>query len=560
MTQAAEHFDDLAALLAGYEQGNLSPAELAALNDRLVHDVEARRWFNEYFQLTAAIRSRYQVDATGSIPFESAVDAAPTVAPRGMTWLKYAAAAAVILLAAVGWLIQRPVSSSESSSPTGRIAIATLLHSRNVTWGSDPLTEGMPIADRTIAIREGRADLMIGAGTMMSLIGDTEVRLDGPMHVTMIRGRAVFDCPPSMKGFSVGLPGVEVMDLGTRFAVAQSEVDGTEVHVLKGHVRVSLTGGAMNGRQIELAANQAVHLTADRSTATDIALNVHAFDSERGDEVLISDTRGDRVLRYDLNGQYIGRFITSESNPPMRRPGGIVMGPDGRVYLAESDAGGRILCFDREGRYESTYCAGSPGVTPDTLVFGPDGALYFTDAFNSKQVYRVQRSAAHVFIANRYAPDAPGRHFGVPRGMCFDDRGRLLVADRESGDVLAFAGPEAAKPGRLLELVVDGLSRPQSLLWRDDKLYATQTGGPGSGLWSVYPTPAARAHPPVALNFVVEAQRLDDGSTLVVDTSARLVFRVLADGEIIRFGADEKLIGPTHVLLMPTENPLTEKE
>ena len=103
MMSAPEQFDDLVALLAGYEQGRLSEQELAALNDRLRDDEQARQWFNEYFQLAAAIRGMYQVSASSEMSLHAADRAADRPAPRRLHLIRYIAAAAVILLAAAAW-------------------------------------------------------------------------------------------------------------------------------------------------------------------------------------------------------------------------------------------------------------------------------------------------------------------------------------------------------------------------------------------------------------------------------------------------------------------------
>jgi hypothetical protein len=106
------------------------------------------------------------------------------------------------------------------------------------------LTPGDEIAAQTIATSTGSVNLLLASGTSVDLAGPAELHLVSPMHVSLQRGQAGFDCPHGAIGFTVEMPGgSRVVDLGTRFEVDVTGPRAASVLVLEGMVELQLPGG-----------------------------------------------------------------------------------------------------------------------------------------------------------------------------------------------------------------------------------------------------------------------------------------------------------------------------
>lgn len=120
-------------------------------------------------------------------------------------------------------------------------------------------------------------------------------------------------------------------------------------------------------------------------------LGIVEYEGELFIASLIDESGGEgAVLRYDaVTGDFLGEFDTTGLMDELQ-PRGLVIGPDGYLYVANtnlpgSPVGGSVLRFDPD-TYEfvnvvvaDTCCAGVLELhRPEGLVFGPDGRLYVT--------------------------------------------------------------------------------------------------------------------------------------------------------------------------------------
>jgi hypothetical protein len=142
-------------------------------------------------------------------------------------------------------------------------------------------------------------------------------------------------------------------------------------------------------------------------------------------------------------------FITAGSGG-LSSPGGITLGPDGNVYVADNN--GAVLRYNAAtGAYISTFVSqgsgGLSGLSGNCLAFGPDGNLYVSSA-NTNQVLEYNGSTG-AFIKTFIAAGSGG--LTDPRGLTFGPDGNLYVTsfnvNSGANGIMRYQGPLATSPG-----------------------------------------------------------------------------------------------------------------
>ena len=105
------------------------------------------------------------------------------------------------------------------------------------------------------------------------------------------------------------------------------------------------------------------------------------------------ESGGGAVFEYTATGRLVATLTPPASRPAEFHPFGLVIGPDGRLYVSSrqnlfttdpgGELGGEVLRFDPDtGAFRGAFVSSSGGDDrlngPEGLVFGPDGRLYVT--------------------------------------------------------------------------------------------------------------------------------------------------------------------------------------
>ena len=187
------------------------------------------------------------------------------------------------------------------------------------------------------------------------------------------------------------------------------------------------------------------------------------------------------VLRFDgTTGAFLENFAGEDL---MRKPGSILFGPDGNLYVADHIEGAGTNTVQRydaaTGAFLGDFVPNNSGgiKNPQGMVFGPDGEdggqldLYVASAGNGK-VLRYDGTTG-AFRGEFVAGGSGG--LDHPFGITFGPDGNLYVADGESlgqGPVLRFQGPSGESPGAFIDTFVPagtgGLRSPVGLIFGPD--------------------------------------------------------------------------------------------
>lgn len=178
----------------------------------------------------------------------------PVVIPKSAVVL--AIAAMIALVASVYWLnapgsappkeprftddSQTPDASSHDDEP---VYIASVTAARDATWADGQAVDlHTPIYNRPLELASGIVELEMTNGVVLTIEGPARLIPDTQMRVALERGRLVSRVPDTAHGFTVRANDIDIIDLGTEFAVGVF-ADGSEVHILEGAVRVAPVEG-----------------------------------------------------------------------------------------------------------------------------------------------------------------------------------------------------------------------------------------------------------------------------------------------------------------------------
>ncbi len=148
------------------------------------------------------------------------------------------------------------------------------------------------------------------------------------------------------------------------------------------------------------------------------------FDAEG--RLLVADTDNSRIAIYAVTGQ--SGTLVGELRGKIRRPEGVAVHPNGRVY-ATGASSGNIEVFEN-----GESVADADGFSsPHDVAVASDGTVWIADANNDRLV---QMSAA---LKTLRTIGGASYAFSGPRYLDFDAQGRLYVADKYTHRIKVLA-------------------------------------------------------------------------------------------------------------------------
>ncbi|TDU71128.1 FecR family protein [Prosthecobacter fusiformis] len=170
-----------------------------------------------------------------------------TNARQALVW----AAAAVILLSAIGlfWRYDSPPGSAladGSGLPSVQFSAASVF---DTTLARLPDDGRLQFGDGVI-MNDGSVSIRLPSGVEAVLKSPSRFAITGANRLKLDHGAGWFRVPPAAKGFTVDLPEMEVVDLGTVFTVSVDEEEH-QVQVEQGLVEVRQRLGEIPVRQLK---------------------------------------------------------------------------------------------------------------------------------------------------------------------------------------------------------------------------------------------------------------------------------------------------------------------
>ncbi len=430
-------------LCGGLFDGTLNEAEARELNDMLEHG-----WLDEYEALA---------EVHGTMAWQMRHQVAPPSLPRGdavsrpaRAWKPFAAAAAIVL--GIGVLMSLLMSHAwdrheKLTRPVQHFA--TLIDARDAVFEKSdvPTSPGSQLPGGFLRLASGEVDIEFFSGAQLTITGPASFGINAQMRGFLEHGKLSAYCPPQAKGFTIGAPGVAVVDLGTRFTMEVSESGESTVAVLEGRVRLDETDGSGNVRASrELDMHQVASIDKARRLAV------------RASQGLPLATAA-RYVHWSFDGDGLGR-IPDHGSGFEGGPFDIPLSGDGAAGPRFVDGPiGKALALD--GRTPlSTNFPGIAGtrartvaawvrVPPDARVPQSRGILSWGDPTVAGGMWQMSW--------NYHTPDGAAGTFGTPR----------LTVDGDS----VITGTTSLRDGQWhhIAIVLDEADAPT--IERDIRLY-----------------------------------------------------------------------------------------
>lgn len=174
---------------------------------------------------------------------------------------------------------------------------------------------------------------------------------------------------------------------------------------------------------------EGVTLGAASAVATDRADNVYLF--HRGKKP---------VLVFDRDGNYLRSF----GDEHVKMAHGLRIDRDGNLWA--TDIGNhQVLKFDLNGKLLlSLGKKGEAGEGPDQfarptdVAVAPSGEFYVSDGYDNSRVVKFSKDGK--FLKQWGKKGAGEGEFNLPHAICLDDKGRVIVGDRENRRIQVFDG------------------------------------------------------------------------------------------------------------------------
>ena len=251
-------------MLSAWCDGSLDDVGLSQLDQLIRTDAEFLRVYLEYMDLHATLASDILTGST--LPLverggrEVVGDWEVFSSRQRMRLDRIASkagistsivAAAIILACLIGVKFARR-NSARNPLPqaAARVAemtdesVAVLAKEVNARWDptSPPVRVGSPLLPGHLKLISGLVRLEFYCGAVVILEGPADLELLSTSSAFCHKGKLRAHVPPQARGFAVGSPRLDLVDLGTEFGMSVGESNRIEVRVFDGVVELQETG------------------------------------------------------------------------------------------------------------------------------------------------------------------------------------------------------------------------------------------------------------------------------------------------------------------------------
>lgn len=280
----------------------ISDAEFRELEEMLQASTEARQLYHVCVTLHQNLESRAASGITS--PDQVSVTKPQCPEPsKARSWsggrvMEVTTAVCLLIVTAIG-LVWRMWPSEPS------IAAAVVVDLVDVKWNQDTkaLRINEPCAPGRLGFQSGVAKFGFTEGALVTIEGPADFEILSGDQIVVHSGKLGAYVPSGAEGFQVKTPHVDVVDLGTEFALRVEPGNGSQVHVFDGEVELDSKLVRSDKRIITAGLAVAVD---NAGNSSDVAIQEEIFDEVR--KMLRKQTRISTLFRRGNGEDFPGKF------------------------------------------------------------------------------------------------------------------------------------------------------------------------------------------------------------------------------------------------------------
>jgi ferric-dicitrate binding protein FerR (iron transport regulator) len=223
--------EELIALCEAAIEDRLTDEQRHRLEERVLADPAARRFYVEYVRLHAVLHwSAGEGEAPAEPTSRARREPRPPRAAHSRRWRWAAGLVAAGVLIGLAWF----------AWPGRSGAVAVLADGKGCKWeaGTLPTEAGARLGQGRLRLAEGLARLTFTSGAEVALEAPADLELVSAERCVLHAGRLVARVPAQASGFTVDTPTARLKDLGTEFGVSVRDNHSADVQVFQGEVDV----------------------------------------------------------------------------------------------------------------------------------------------------------------------------------------------------------------------------------------------------------------------------------------------------------------------------------
>lgn len=235
----------LDAMIRSALDSELTDGESDQLAQLLLDDDEAVARYLMMMETDALLEEELTDETSPAVPI-ARVDSEPADViakiDRTPLWKTVGIAAVMLCGAAIVFGIASVLSSTPPQDEPALPVVAVLLEQRRAIWEQgDPINSGEDVTTATRGLASGRVEFQTRTGVNVRVAGPARFTPVSTDKTLLHAGRMVTRVPEGAEGYTVLTPGgLEIIDLGTEFAIDVTDDGRTLVYVYDGEVELRL--------------------------------------------------------------------------------------------------------------------------------------------------------------------------------------------------------------------------------------------------------------------------------------------------------------------------------
>ena len=223
-------------------------------------------------------------------------------------WRTMAAVATIAAIGAFSWSSKYAFFDTENSGYDENTYIGIVTSLQGDISASDHFV-GKGLQRGPFKLDDGRAQVRLDNGVKLSIKGPAEFDIFGLDHIALMSGKLTANVPPRAIGFRIDTPDMEVIDLGTEFALRVDPAGESKLHVLEGEVEARKKMGEGLENVPMIIAKDSMHDLVDSPSWLDCNYDPESFAPSPLRDRLIQATDGNlRSLQDPPKDLRYGRF------------------------------------------------------------------------------------------------------------------------------------------------------------------------------------------------------------------------------------------------------------